>query len=86
MQVLRLLRAKLEICMKVFPKMRIKRLDKGSIINHEDRILDVFDLPPRLWIILLNKAYVNAAIWTFGKLPPPALSTWFMNASFNKKY
>ena len=49
-----------------------------SFINHVDRFLDIFDPPPPLWTILLNKAYV--VTWTFGKLPlPPAMSTWFMN-------
>ena len=44
-----------------------------------DKFLDIFDPPPPLWTISLNKAYV--VTWTFGKLPlPPAMSTWFMNA------
>ena len=34
--------------------------------------------PPCLWTILFNKTYI--VIWTFGKPPPPAMSTWFMNA------
>ena len=39
----------------------------------------IFDPPPPLWTILLNKA--NVVTWIFGKLPlPPAMSTWFMNA------
>ena len=38
-------------------------------------------LPP-LWTILLNKVYV--VIWTFGKPPPPAMSTWFMNAPIDE--
>ena len=43
-----------------------------------DRNFDFFDPLHPLRTILLNKAY--AVIWTFGKPPPPAMSTWFMNA------
>ena len=39
-----------------------------------DRNLDFFDPPPPLWAILLNRAYV--VIWSFGKPPSPAMSTW----------
>ena len=42
-----------------------------------NRNLYYFDPLPPLWTILLYKAYV--VIWTFGKPPPPAMSTWFMN-------
>ena len=42
---------------------------RGSFIDHVDRFLNIFDPPPPLWTILLNKAYV--VTWTFGKLPLP---------------
>ena len=35
-----------------------------------------------LWTIFLSKVYV--VIWTFGKPPPPVMSTWFMNAPIAK--
>ena len=38
-------------------------------MNHVGRFLDIYDPPPPLWTILLNKAYVE--IWTFDKPPSP---------------
>ena len=32
--------------------------DMGSSINHVVKILGIFDPPPPLWSLLLNKAYV----------------------------
>ena len=52
---------------------------KGVIHKPCGQKFGVFEPPPPLWTILLNKAYV--VIWTFGKPPSPAMSTWFMNAT-----
>ena len=42
---------------------------KGPSINHVNSFLDIFDPPPPLTTILLNKAFV--VIWIFGKPPTP---------------
>ena len=54
----------------------------GSFINHVDRPLDFLTTSPLCGLhILLIKAY--EVIWTFGKPPSPAMSTWFMNAPYD---
>ena len=54
----------------------------GPSINHVDNFLDIFNPPPPLWTILLNKSYV--VIWTFGKLPSPCLAHMVYEWPLNK--
>ena len=55
-------------------------IDVGVIHIPLGQIFGHFDPPPPSWSLLLNKAYVIK--WSFGQppLPPPQLSTWFMDA------
>ena len=50
-----------------------------SVVFHKPRgqFFEYFDPLSPLRTILLNKVYV--IIWIFGKNPPPAMTTWFMN-------
>ena len=56
---------------------RAYKIIQGSSINHMVKILGIFDPLPPSWSLLLNNAYVIK--WSFGKPPPPQLSTWFMD-------
>ena len=53
---------------------------QGSFINHVNRFLDIYDPLPLSGQFYLIRLMYYVVIWPFGKPPPLAVSTWFMNA------